>query len=531
MELYAGARVAARYLVEQKVGEGAFGAVWSAKHISLGIRVALKTLLPAAAAAEETVARFRREARLLAKIQSDYVVRVLDFVHDETFGLVLVLDFIEGELLYDVLRGRRMSVEESIDIGVDVLTGLADLHAAHVIHRDLKPGNILLRRLPDGGQRAVIFDFSLSREDATRGESSVTDLTKSNMVMGTLPYMAPEQALNAREVTERSDVYAVGAVLYRMVSGKQLFGEAGDALLRTKLTTEPPRLDSGRTDATAVAFEEIVARAIRRRPAQRFASAREMLVRLVELQRASDAAVSGDEEMVTELMDASGARLSRPASPAVRAPATASAQNDDWSDDQQTIRLEVLRRRALPGGRRRALTALLLVAGGMILVAGGAVAGSVWTAQRLADARAQAGAPVVDAAVALASEQTSANDASSAGDVAETAVAPLDDGGTVDLDLDAGTIADRDAGRAHDLAARPVAPPTTVAASPRLTPRAVAVVAPPTSTTEPSVTQPVAISDAPFANVIPVQRPSATTRPQPARALGDAATPDPGAPP
>ncbi|MDB4998096.1 MAG: uncharacterized protein JWM74_5528, partial [Myxococcaceae bacterium] len=287
MELFKGALIAGRYLVEDKVGEGSFGAVWSGKHTGLGAKVALKTLLPAAATDEESVTRFRREARFLARIQSDHVARVLDFIQDPQFGLVLVMEFVEGDLLFETMRGHRMTVEETIAIGIDVLHGLCDLHAAHVIHRDLKPGNVILRPMRGGRRRAIIFDFSLSRTTADgpkEEDSAVTDLTQTGVAVGTLPYMAPEQILNSREVTERSDLYSLGAVLYRMVAGRHLFSEAGGDLMRTKLTKQPPRLDTGRVDALAHGFEEIVLKAVQRKPVDRFASAEQMLAQMLALE-------------------------------------------------------------------------------------------------------------------------------------------------------------------------------------------------------------------------------------------------------
>ena len=314
MELFKGALIAGRYLAEDKVGEGSFGAVWSGKHTGLGAKVALKTLLPAAAADEESVTRFHREARFLARIQSDHVARVLDFIQDPTFGLVLVMEFVEGELLFETMRGRRMAVEESIAIGIDVLRGLCDLHAAHVIHRDLKPGNVILRPMRDGSHRAIIFDFSLSRttpDGPKEEDSAVTDLTQRGVAVGTLPYMAPEQILNSREVTERSDLYSLGAVLYRMVAGRHLFNEAGGDLMRTKLTKQPPRLDTGRVDALAHGFEEIVLKAVQRKPVDRFASAEQMLAQMLALDGGARSADDRQHHTQTNLsvfdLDADGA--------------------------------------------------------------------------------------------------------------------------------------------------------------------------------------------------------------------------------
>lgn len=301
MEVFPGAVIAERYMANRKVGMGSFGEVWEATHLAIGVKVAIKTLLPAAKSDADAVTRLRREAYFLARIQSDRVARVLDFINDETFGLVLVIEFVEGELLFDVLKARKqISVEEAVDLGDDILTGLSDFHAAKIIHRDLKPGNIIMRPLLDGRLRAIIFDFSLSRQMASKDstEDSITNLTKSNVAVGTLEYMAPEQVLNSRQVTERSDLYAVGAILYRAVAGKHPFPGTNVELAQTKLMADAPALRTGRDDRVALEFESFVNRAIRRKPAQRYSSALEMLdeLRLIGNQiRAKSTALVDDE--------------------------------------------------------------------------------------------------------------------------------------------------------------------------------------------------------------------------------------------
>src|SRR5262245_34507024 len=119
------------------------GEVWRAEHVGVGTPVALKSLLKASADNHEMVARFTREAYFLGRVRSDHVVRVLDFLADDRAGFVLVMEFVEGERLATVLQNQRLTVEETIDLGVDLATALCDLHDASVIHRDLKPANIL----------------------------------------------------------------------------------------------------------------------------------------------------------------------------------------------------------------------------------------------------------------------------------------------------------------------------------------------------------------------------------------------------
>ena len=284
MELCPGAVIAGRYRIDRKIGSGGMGEVWAGEHVGIGVRVALKTLLPAAAADPQVVARFRREAQLLGRLRSDRVARVLDFIEDDPLGLVLVMDFVEGELLGSVLASRRLDVDEAVELGIDIAGALCDLHRAKVVHRDLKPDNIILEPRPDGRLRAVIVDLGVSRLDTEPTDESVTSITQVDCAVGTLPYMAPEQLLSSSTATGAADLYAVGAILYRAVSGETVFGDADDALAaRRKLMSEAPALRVARIDRVALGFAAVVARALKRQPEDRFESAEEMRGQLTEL--------------------------------------------------------------------------------------------------------------------------------------------------------------------------------------------------------------------------------------------------------
>lgn len=300
MDLAPRAVVAGRYRADRPLGVGAMGEVWAGVHLAIGVRVALKRLLPAGQGSHEIRVRFKREAYLLGRVRSDHVARVLDFVEDKVFGLVLVMDLIDGEPLFDVLAQRTLTVEEALDLATDVLTGLVDLHAAQVIHRDLKPGNILLERRAIGRSRAVIVDFGMSRMISAGGEDTLTGITQGGMALGTLSYMAPEQVLSSRDAGPAADLYAVGAILYRAVKGHHAFVEADEvALARAKISTEAPPLVLDRTDEAAARLCTIVQRALAKKPAFRYASAAEMLA---EVERARRAAPMFDES-TTDLRD------------------------------------------------------------------------------------------------------------------------------------------------------------------------------------------------------------------------------------
>ncbi|HEY4116452.1 MAG TPA: protein kinase, partial [Byssovorax sp.] len=288
MDLRSGAVIAGRYRVDRKVGAGGMGEVWSGEHLAIGSRIALKTMLPAAALNHEVVARFKREAFLLGKVRSDYVARVVDFVADDAHGLVLVMEFVEGQSLARLLTERILTVEETVELGFDLANALTDLHRSHIVHRDLKPGNVILSRTPDGGSRAVLVDFGVSRllNPTEKDEETITGITRADMAVGTIEYMSPEQILNSRSVTAASDIYAVGAILYRAVCGRHVFGDVQSEteLAQLKLTTEGAPLSlPGRADRLALGLRDAVTRALKRRPSERIKTAEELLAAFTPL--------------------------------------------------------------------------------------------------------------------------------------------------------------------------------------------------------------------------------------------------------
>jgi eukaryotic-like serine/threonine-protein kinase len=289
MDFQEGVIVASRYRLSRLVGAGGMGEVWAGFDEKQQRPVAIKRLLPAAAKHHEVVARFRREAFLLGRVESPHVAKVEDFIDDETFGLLLIMEFIEGPSLAHVLEDRSFSVEEALDLGVDVAKALVDLHEAKIVHRDLKPGNIILRPAHGDRFQAVIVDFGISRLMPGGSENEVTGITRANIALGTVEYMAPEQILNSRDVTPVTDLYALGIILFRAVKGQHAFGNRrGEDLARAKLLEEAPGLEIGRDDEIAEGLVRIVARALKKRPAQRFASAREMLGELEAVKSLAD---------------------------------------------------------------------------------------------------------------------------------------------------------------------------------------------------------------------------------------------------
>ncbi len=296
-----GTLIGGRYRLERKLGKGGVGHVWAGVRVEDGAKVAVKLLLPAAAAHPELVARFRREADFLKRIRSKYVSRVLDFLSDQTQGLALVLELVEGESLSEVLARTPLTIEEAFDVCWDVIGGIADLHRAQIIHRDLKPGNVIVQKTASGRTHAVIVDFGMSRfTGKDQDGEEITALTKADIAVGTMEYMAPEQILNSRGVTGAADIYALGAMLYRAVTGRHIFGElAGAELARYKMVTDPPPLVIERSDPLAQGFARMIDKMIQRVPKDRYERAEEVFAVLAALRAPPSSAFTSSPSVPT----------------------------------------------------------------------------------------------------------------------------------------------------------------------------------------------------------------------------------------
>jgi serine/threonine protein kinase len=299
--LVPGAGVAERYRVQRKIAAGAMGEVWAGEHVQLRTGVALKVLLREARANPEVVARFSREALLLGQIRSDHVARAYDFVSDRRHGLVLVMELVDGPSLADVLASRSLTVEEGIELGMEVAMALREIHEAGVVHRDVKPANIILKPLRDGRRRAVFVDLGVGRSltESRQHDEPIDELTSVDRALGTPEYMAPEQILSSRTVLPAADLYALGAILYRAVAGRHVFAQMqGRELLSAKLTQAPNALVTGRTDRVAMGFEDVVARALAGDPGERYEIADEILADLSLLRDAARRAARASDSNV-----------------------------------------------------------------------------------------------------------------------------------------------------------------------------------------------------------------------------------------
>jgi serine/threonine-protein kinase len=266
-----------KYVVERACGRGGLAVVLSAMHAGLDQRVAIKMLLPEWAGDTEVVERFLREGRAATRIKSEHVVRVFDVGKHETGAPYLVLEYLEGHNLDDVLRmWGPLPVPTAVDWVLQAAEAIAEAHAYGIVHRDLKPANLFLTRRADGSACVKVIDFGLSKLTDPRMSGSSAKLTRPSDIMGSPHYMAPEQLRATCEADARADLWALGAVLHELLVGKPPFrGETVPEICATVLTQEPPRLTSIRASVPPP-VETAVLRCLEKDPDARLASAAEL---------------------------------------------------------------------------------------------------------------------------------------------------------------------------------------------------------------------------------------------------------------
>jgi len=253
------------YKILSKLGEGGMGVVYKAEDLTLGRTVALKFLPPDSVATEDDRTRLVHEARAAAALLHPNICPVYEIAEAEG-RMFISMAYIEGRSLKERLADGPLPLEEALAIARHVGEGLASAHAKGIIHRDIKPGNVML--LPDG--RPILMDFGLAKVAGT------TKLTRTGTTMGTVAYMSPEQ-VHGKEADHRSDIWALGVVLYEMVSGKVPFGGEYEAALLYSILNEDPEPLAGEGKDIPEGLDGIIAKALAKDPAKRYQRAEELV--------------------------------------------------------------------------------------------------------------------------------------------------------------------------------------------------------------------------------------------------------------
>jgi serine/threonine-protein kinase len=270
--------LAGKYRVERLLGVGGMGAVVAAQHIQLEDRVAIKFLLPEVRERGDAVMRFLREARAAVKIKSPHVARVTDVGTFDNGLPYMVMEYLEGSDLDRWLTEQGpLPIAQACELVLQACEAIAEAHALGIVHRDLKPANLFVVRRPDGSQSVKVLDFGISKmPQSTTG----VGLTRTAVVMGSPMYMSPEQIESTRDVDARSDIWALGVILYELVTGAVPFDGSQFAELAMQIITQPPKPLRDRCAHAPPGFEQVVLKCLEKQAANRFQSVAELAAQL-----------------------------------------------------------------------------------------------------------------------------------------------------------------------------------------------------------------------------------------------------------
>src|SRR3989440_5987137 len=282
-----GQTLAGKYLIEKLLKRGGMGAVYQGKHVLMDKTVAIKVLRPSLAVDDAVVARFSREAKAASRISHPHAVSVTDFGESENGIVFLVMEYLDGRTLKEIIRSEGpMALDRVVEIVRQVAGALDAAHEQGVVHRDLKSDNIMLSQT-NGSDWAKVLDFGIAKIQQPEGVRDV-DITAANLVIGTPQYMSPEQCSQSSAIDARSDIYSLGIIIYEMLAGSVPFtGESPTLIMMKQVQDPPPSILEARPEL-GPGVAQVISRALAKQPADRFQSAGELSLALTAAAQASE---------------------------------------------------------------------------------------------------------------------------------------------------------------------------------------------------------------------------------------------------
>ena len=280
-----GATLLGRYTILRKIGQGGMGVVYEATHTLIGKRVAVKVLLDKYARKEQIVARLEQEARLASAIGHEHIIDITDFGQTDDGRTFVVMEFLEGESLGEILaREGPLPEERILAIAIQVAGALGAAHAKGIVHRDVKPENIfVLRRKDRDFVKVVDFGISKSLRSSDAGDDESPRLTQTGMVLGTPLYMSPEQARGDEALDHRIDLYALGVILYEISTGRVPFTGANYLSIISQVLNEDPTPPRTLRPELSDELESVILRALDKDRERRYQTTDELLADLTAL--------------------------------------------------------------------------------------------------------------------------------------------------------------------------------------------------------------------------------------------------------
>ena len=258
-----------KYLVERVLGTGGMGVVVEAVRRDLGERVAVKVMHDRYTSNAEAMARFQQEARAAVKIRGENSARILDVGTTEAGAPFIVMELLLGCDLATLLKEGPLPVEEAVLYVIQACEGMAEVHAHGIVHRDLKPGNLFLTRRPDGSPLVKVLDFGIAKS-ASPADALEPAITMTLVSLGTPLYMSPEQVRCSKTVDNRSDVWALGAILYELLSGLPAFGGNSVANISAQVLEATPAALPMVRPGVPPKLDKVVQKALAKRPEHRY---------------------------------------------------------------------------------------------------------------------------------------------------------------------------------------------------------------------------------------------------------------------
>ncbi len=321
-----GQNLAGKYLVEKLIKHGGMGSVYAGKHVLMDKTVAIKVLRTSLAADNDVVARFSREAKAASRINHPHAVSVTDFGEDENGVVFLVMEYLHGRTLKEVIKAEGpMAIDRALEIVRQVAGALDVAHQQGVVHRDLKSDNIMVSRT-NGDEWAKVLDFGIAKIQQPPGGRDI-DITAPNLVIGTPQYMSPEQCSQSAPLDARSDIYSLGIIVYEMLAGHVPFtGESPTVIMMKQVQDPPPPIKEARPDLPE-ALEKVVTKALAKQPADRFQTAGGF----------AEALLAGASEPVEVAAAAVAAPTTVPNTPVAPAPPDEVTVVHAGDDDEATV--------------------------------------------------------------------------------------------------------------------------------------------------------------------------------------------------